>query len=56
MKSLNRKIVEALDKQCWKNKPYGNTIELFVNRAEYNTFISSFDAQYKGDCCYDKRF
>ena len=52
MKSLNRKIVEALDKQCWKNKPYGNTIELFVNRAEYNTFISSFDAQYKGDCCY----
>ena len=40
MKSLNRKIVEALDKQCWK-KPYGNTIELFVNRAEYNTFISS---------------
>lgn len=52
MKSLNRKIVEALDKQCWKNKPYGNTIELFVNRAEYNTFISLLDVQYKGDCCY----
>jgi len=52
MKSLNRKIAKALEEQCWKNKPYGNTIELFVNRAEYNTFMSFPDSQYRGDCCY----
>ena len=52
MKSLNRKIVKALEEQCWKNKPYGNTIELFVNRAEYITFMSFPDSQYQGECCY----
>lgn len=52
MKSLNRKIVKALEEQCWKNKPYGNTIELFVNRAEYRTFMSFPDSQYQGGCCY----
>lgn len=52
MKSLNRKIAKALEEQCWKNKPYGNTIELFVNRAEYRTFMSFPDSQYQGDCCY----
>ena len=52
MKYLNRKIVKALEEQCWKNKPYGNTIELFVNRAEYNTFMSFPDSQYQRGCCY----
>lgn len=52
MKSLNRKIAKALEEQCWKNKPYGNTIELFVNRAEYMTFMSFPDSQYQGECCY----
>ena len=52
MKSLNRKIAKALEEQCWKNKPYGNTIELFVNRAEYRTFMCFPDSQYQGDCCY----
>lgn len=52
MKSLNRKIAKALEEQCWKNKPYGNTIELFVNRAEYMTFISFPDSQYQGECYY----
>lgn len=52
MRSLNRKITEALEKQCYKNKPYGKDIELFLNRAEYNTFINYSDAQYMGGCCY----